>query len=43
MGGELELVARFPDGESVGVRLAEARDAEGASAGNERHAATPRA
>lgn len=23
MGGELELVARFPDGESVGVNLAE--------------------
>lgn len=31
MGGELELVARFPDGESVGVRLAESRGSEGSS------------
>lgn len=26
MGGELELVARFPDGESVGVSLVEPRE-----------------
>lgn len=28
MGGKLELVARFPDGESVAVNVAEPRDGE---------------
>ena len=32
MGGELELVARFPDGESIGVSLAEARVGDESSA-----------
>jgi transcriptional regulator with XRE-family HTH domain len=31
MGGELELVARFPDGESVSVSLAESLEADGAT------------
>jgi predicted transcriptional regulator len=43
MGGELELVARFPDGESVGVILAEPRDSDDASAQNQRLAETSRA
>lgn len=43
MGGELELVARFPDGEAVGVSLAEARESDDASRQNERLAETSRA
>lgn len=31
MGGELELVARFPDGESVGVSLAESPEGQGST------------
>lgn len=31
MGGELELVARFPDGESVGVSLAESHEGDESS------------
>lgn len=43
MGGELELVARFPDGESVGVSLAEPREGDESSTRNERPVETSRA
>lgn len=43
MGGELELVARFPDGEAVGVSLAGLREGEALSAQNDDSAAVRRA
>jgi transcriptional regulator with XRE-family HTH domain len=43
MGGELELVARFPDGESVGVRLAEAGESVEVPTQSARIAETSRA
>ncbi len=43
MGGQLELVARFPDGESVGVSLAEPREGDQPSTQNERLVETSRA
>ncbi|MGE0704608.1 MAG: helix-turn-helix domain-containing protein [Vicinamibacterales bacterium] len=43
MGGELELVARFPDGELVGVSLAEPHEADEASMQTENITAARRA
>lgn len=43
MGGELELVARFPDGDSMGVSLAEPRDGDERPEQSERLSETSRA
>lgn len=43
MGGELELVARFPDGESIGVSLTASREANETTAQGRRIAEASRA